>query len=154
MIVLTILTCKSRTDIFDERQVRTEVLSLFYGNSAFLLTLLDRKVDSISIFKWLKTIGKENAGRLCNVSLVYRKNQDLNYIKNELLPAMKKLGVNIDERMMVHDSNRSNGCAENDNDVVTVKRLKAPYCYCEGCIRRALTETGRYPERPLIHMSQ
>lgn len=104
------------------KQVREETLSIYYGDHTFLVTLLDRDIDSETICEWLETIGERSAASLRNVKLVYRTKKDLYYIEKELMPAMHKLGM------------------RNTDDVVELKRLRYPYCYCEGCIRRLLAE--------------
>lgn len=80
-------------------------MSILYGKHSFLLTLMDVEIDGLTIRKWLRTIGKENAARLGNLKLVYRKKDHRRYVEEDLMREMKKLGVNTDE-------------------VVSVKRLK------------------------------
>ena len=104
------------------KQVRDETLPIFYGSQSFLLTLFDREVDSASIFKWVRTIGKDNAGLLRKVSIVVRSNKDLKYAENELIPALKRQGLKTEGRD------------------VKVLRLPYPNCYCEGCVRKVLGE--------------
>lgn len=107
------------------KQVRVETLQLFYGSGqSFLFTLFDKDTDSISIFKWLRTIGKHNASLLRSVKIVYRKKKDRKFIEMTLLPAINKLGVRTEAKQ----------------PVVVVTRLTYPFCYCEECIRKLLGE--------------
>jgi hypothetical protein len=94
---------------------------MFYGNQAFLSTLFDRKVDSTSTFKWLRAIGKQNAGYLRTIKIVYRKKKDRQYIQRTLLKSMNILGVRTEAK----------------EAVVMAIRLEYPFCYCEGCIRKS-----------------
>ena len=104
------------------KQVRDETLSIFYGNRSFLFTLMNTEIDGLTVRKWLRTIGKENAAKLRTLKIVYRTKADRRYVKEDLMREMKKLGVKTDE------------------DVVMVKRLQYPYCYCEHCTRKLLGE--------------
>ena len=106
------------------KQTRIETLQLFYGSQSFLFTLFYRDTDSVSIFKWLRTIGKNNASFLRTVKIVYRKKQDVKFIRKTLLPAMNRLGVRTEAKQ----------------DVVVAIRLTYPFCYCEECIRTLLGE--------------
>ena len=104
------------------KKVRDETLPIFYGSHSFLFTLFDREIDSASIFKWVRTIGKDNAGLLRKVSIVVRNNKDLKYAENELIPALKRQGLKTEGRE------------------VEVYKLPYPNCYCEGCVRKLLGE--------------
>jgi hypothetical protein len=104
------------------KQVRNDTLPIFYGSHSFLFTLFDREVDSASIFKWVRKIGKDNAGRLMTVKIVVRRKGDEKYAENELIPALKRQGLKTEGR-----------------DVKVIK-LSYPYCYCERCVRIVLGE--------------
>lgn len=106
------------------KQIRQETLPMFYGIQSFLFTLFERASDSVSIFKWLRTIGKQNASFLRSIKIVYRKKKDRQYIQKTLMKSMNKLGVRTDAK----------------EGVVMAIRLEYPFCYCEGCIRNLLGE--------------
>ena len=104
------------------KQVRNDTLPIFYGSHSFLFALFDREVDSVSIFKWVRSIGKDNAGMLRTVKIVVRSKRDQKYVENELIPALKRLGLQTEGRD------------------VKVFKLSYPYCYCERCVRTLLGE--------------
>ncbi len=54
---------------------------------------------------------------------VYRKKRDSKYLEREVLPSIRKMGVNVDE-------------------VVATTRLRYPYAYEEYRVRRLLGEWG------------
>jgi hypothetical protein len=105
------------------KQVRNDTLPIFYGSHSFLFTLFDREIDTASIFKWMRAIDKDNAALLREVKIVVRSKRDMKYAENKLKPALKKQGLDVDGR----------------TDVKVVK-LQYPFCYCEGCVRKALGE--------------
>ena len=106
------------------KQVRFETLSIFYGQHSFLFTLFDRGIDSRSIFKYIRTIGKDSVGMLRDVKIVVRSKADQKYVENELIEMLKKLGLSTD-----------------NGTIVGVVKLPYPFCYCENCIRRAIGES-------------
>lgn len=106
------------------KQIRAETLPVIYGAQAFLFTLFDRDVDIKALFKWLRITGKENAALITKINVVYRKKKDKKYIRNTLLPVMRKLGVRTEAK----------------NEVVVATRLPYPFCFCEECVRKALGE--------------
>lgn len=106
------------------KQIRSETLPIFYSAQAFLFTLFDRKIDSISILEWLRTIGKQNASFIRDIKIVYRKKKDRQYIMKTMLPIMKRYGVSTEAK----------------EGVLMAMRLVYPFCYCERYIRHLLGE--------------
>lgn len=108
------------------KEVRDDTLLMFYGGTSFLFTIFDRKIDTTSLFKWLRTIGKQNAGFLARIKIVVRNKKTTEYVQKELIPALRKLGVRTED--------------DDGVEVVQVTKLTYPYCFCEHCIRMALDE--------------
>ena len=96
------------------KQIRTDTLSIFYGNQTFVFTVFDEKIDAPMIGRWLKTIGWANATMLRSVKVVYRSKKTKRFITKDLVPEMGRMGVKT--------------------DVVETLRFGYPYCYCEKCI--------------------
>lgn len=79
------------------KEVRNNTLPIFYGTNSFLFTIFDREIDSQSIFKWARTIGRANMSLLKEIKIVVWAKRNVKYVHNQLIPALKKLGLRSKE---------------------------------------------------------
>lgn len=103
------------------KRVREDTLPMFYGSYKFLFTLFDTKIDTASICKWMRTIGKNNTALLREVVVVVRSKAGLKFAENQHKPILKRLGLRTE-----------------DTAEWKVIKLEHPFCYCESCIREAV----------------
>ncbi|KAK4898663.1 hypothetical protein LTR27_003835 [Elasticomyces elasticus] len=94
------------------KQVRADTLPMFYGTHTFYFVLRDQYQDESMIERWLSTIGRDNAVRLCKIVAIYTTKRHA--------AAMRKLGVR--------------------SGVVKLMRTSYPHCACKRCVMKMLTK--------------
>lgn len=82
------------------RQIRAEVLPMFYTENPFLCYLVD-KSDIYTVRRWLKELVGTNAKHIQNIRIIFRKRRDRKTVEVELVRFMRLCGIPSDGRLSI-----------------------------------------------------
>ncbi|KXS95252.1 hypothetical protein AC578_9458 [Pseudocercospora eumusae] len=76
------------------KKVREDTLPIFYGNHRFVVRLFSADApDENRVLRWLDAIRQAAANMLRKIYIFYARKQQLNHIKNNVLPELRARGV-------------------------------------------------------------